>query len=95
MVCRIYPPKLQLNKATACDTEALFLNLHLSISNGCVSSKIYDKRDNFDFDMVNFPLLVWDVPRSTSYGNNISQLIRFARESSQDMRLTSMYVIKF
>ena len=47
-----------------------------------VSSKIYDKRDDFDFDIVNFPFLDGDVPRSTSYGVYISQLIRFARVSS-------------
>ena len=54
----------------------------MSISNGFFSSKIYDKRDDFDSDMVNFPFLDWDVPRSTSYGVYISQLIRFARVSS-------------
>ena len=58
------------------------MDLHLSISNGFVSSKIYDKRDVFDFDIVNFPFLDGDVPRSTSYGVYISQLIRFARVSS-------------
>ena len=47
MVNRIYPPELQLNKANTSDTEAPFLDLHLSISNGLVSSKIYDKRDDF------------------------------------------------
>ena len=82
MVNRIYPPELQLNKANTADTEAPFLDLHLSISNGFVSSKIYDKRDDFDFDIVNFPFLDGDVPRSTSYGVYISQLIRFARVSS-------------
>ena len=46
-----------------------------------VSSKIYDKRDDFDFDIVNFPFLDGDVPRSTSYGVYICQLIRFARVS--------------
>ena len=58
------------------------MDLHLSISNEFVSSKIYDKRDDFDFDIVNFPFLDGDVPRSTSYGVYISQLIRFARVSS-------------
>ena len=53
---QIYPPELQLNKANTSDTEAPFLDLHLSISNGFVSSKIYDKRDDFDFDIFNFPL---------------------------------------
>ena len=83
MVNRIYPNELQLNKANTCDTEAPFLYLHLSISNGFVSSKIYDKRDDFDFDIVNFPFLDDDIPRSTFYGVYISQLIRFARVSSQ------------
>ena len=69
-------------KIDTSDTEAPFLNLHLSISNGFVSSKIYDKRDDFDFDKVNFPFLNGDVPRSTSYGVYISQRIRFARVSS-------------
>ena len=84
MVNRIYPPELQLNKAYTSDTEAPCLDLHLSISNGFgfVSSKIYDKRDDFDFDIVNFPFLDGDVPRSTFYGVYISQLIRFAGVSS-------------
>ena len=56
MVNRNYPDELQLNKAHTSDTEAAFLDLHLSISNGFVSSKTYDKRDDFDFDTVNFPL---------------------------------------
>ena len=49
--------------------------LHLSISNDIVSTKIYDKRDDFDFEIVNFSFLDGDVPRSTSYGVYISQLI--------------------
>ena len=56
--------------------------MHLSISNEIVSTKIYDKRDDFDFEIVNFPFLDGDVPHSTSYGVYISQLIRFARASS-------------
>ena len=46
------------------DAEALFLDLHLSISDGFVKTKIYDKRDDFDFDIVNFLVLDGDVPRS-------------------------------
>ena len=45
MVKQIYSPKLQLNKANTSDTDVPFLDLHLSISNGFVSSKIYDKRE--------------------------------------------------
>ena len=82
MVNQIYPPELQLNKANTSDTEAPFFNLHLSISNGFVSSRMYDKRDDFDFDIVNSPFLDGDVPRRPSYGVYISQLIRFARVCS-------------
>ena len=78
----VNPSELQLNKANVSDAEASFLDLHLSISDGFVKTKIYDKRDDFDFDVVNFPFLDGDVPRSASYGVYISQLIRFARVSS-------------
>ena len=67
MVNHIYPSEPQLNKANSSDTEAPFLDLHLTISDSFVSSKIYDKRDDFDFDIVFFPFLDGDIPRATSY----------------------------
>ena len=79
MVHRICPSELQLNKAYASDTEAAFSDLNLSIHNDTVSTKIYDKRDDFDFDIVNFPFLDGDVPRRPSYGVNwCKYLILFA-----------------
>ena len=75
MVNQIFPPELQLNKANTSDTEAPFLDFHLSFSNGFVSSKIYDKHDKF-------PFLDGDVPCQPSYGVYISQLKRFARVCS-------------
>ena len=68
MVSQIYPSEFQRKKANTSDTEAAFLDLHLSISNDIVSTKIYDKRDDFDFEIVNLQFLDGDVPRSTSYG---------------------------
>ena len=81
MVSQIYPSELPRNKANNPDTEAAFLDLHLSISNDIVSTKIYNP-DDLDFEIVNFLFLDGDVPRSTSYGVYISQLIRFSRASS-------------
>ena len=75
IVSQIFPSGLKLNKANTSETEAVFLDMHLFISNDIVSTKIYDKRDNLDFEIVNFPFLDGDVPRSTSYGVYISQLI--------------------
>ena len=81
-VSQIYLSELKLNKANTSDTEAAFLDLYLSISNAIVSTKIYDKRDDYDFEIVYFPFIDGDVPRSSSYRVYISQLIRFVRASS-------------
>ena len=69
MVNQVYPPELQLNKAYATDTNATFL---------VVSSKIYDKRDDFKFDVVNFPFLDGDVDidHYTSYGPYVHSFLR-------------------
>ena len=58
MVKQIYPSELQLNKANSSDTEALFLDLHLTISDGFVLSKLMINGMSF-LDIVNFPLLRW------------------------------------
>ena len=89
MVGQIYPTELQLNKANSSDTEAPLLDLNLSITNGIVSSKIYDKRDDFNFEIVNFPFVDGDVPRSPSYGVYISQLKLFVLLECALMLMTS------
>ena len=73
MVDRIYPTELQLYRANSSDSEASFLDLNLCISSGTVSTKIYDRRDDFDFDIVNFffwmaippAYLIWSIHIST------------------------------
>ena len=72
MVDRIYPTELQLNRVNSTDTEALFFYLNLCISNGTVSTKIYDKRDDFDFYIVNFPFLDAMSPAYLIWGIHIS-----------------------
>ena len=79
LVVQIYSSELQLNSANTSDTKAAFWDLHLSITNDITFT---DKRGGFDFEIVSFLFLDGDVPRSTSYGVYISQLIRFARASS-------------
>ena len=82
MVGQMYPTEPQLNKTNSSDTEGPFLDLNLSITNGIGSSKIYDKGDDFNFEIVNFPFLDGDVPRACSYSVYNSQLIPFARVCS-------------
>ena len=74
---RRYKPKLDCSQL-----KSDFLDLNLSIHNDIVSTKIYDKRDDFSFDIVNFPFIDGDVPKPPSYGVYISQLIRFTRAYS-------------
>ena len=82
MVAQIYPTEIQLNNANSSDTEALFWDLNLSLTSDILSSKIYDKRGDLNFEIVNFPFLDGDVPRSPSHGVYIYQLIRFTRVCS-------------
>ena len=62
LLSQIYQPELQLNKANTFDTKAVFLDLHLSVSSDIVSTctKLYDKRDDFDFEIVDFRFLNGD-----------------------------------
>ena len=92
MISQIYPSELQVNKANTSDTEAAFLDLHLSISNDIVSTKIYDKRDDFDFEMVIFPFLNGDVPLSLHPMESIS-LNSFVLLEHLAMLLTSTLTI--
>ena len=65
MVISIHTKELELNKAKRSDNSAAFLDLDLSIENGVISSKIYDKRDSLSSNNVNFPYIDGDVPKAT------------------------------
>ena len=75
----IYPRELQLNKANTSDKETSFLDLNIKVIGSNIHTSVYDKRNDFGFSIVNFPLLSGDVPSLPSYGIYISQLVRFAR----------------
>ena len=76
----IYPSQLTVEKANKSDHLADYLDLTFTIdSGGKLSTRLYDKRDDFDFHIVNFPFLSSNIPSGPSYGVYISQLIRYAR----------------
>ncbi len=75
----IYPEELKLIKSNNNSSHTPFLDLDITIENGSLITKIYDKRDDFNFPIVNFPFLDGDIPIAPSYGIYISQLVRFAR----------------
>ena len=76
----IYPPKLEVNETTDTASSASFLDLYLEF--GQLSTKFFDKRDDFNFEIINFPNMCSNIPASPAYGVYISQLIRYARASS-------------
>ena len=76
----IYPSELTVEKANKSDHLADYLDLTFIIdSGGKLSTRLYDKRDDFDFHTVNFPFLSSNIPSGPSYDVYISQLIRYAR----------------
>ena len=84
--------KVRVSKANTTDIEPPSLDLHISIANGFVSSKTYDKRDDFDVDIVNIPFWDGDVPRHASYGVYFSQLMRFASIDVRNKCLTAKFL---
>jgi hypothetical protein len=74
---------LLLALTTDTASSASFLDLYLEFDDsGQLSTKIYDKRDDFNFKIINFPNMCSNIPASPTYGVYISQLIRYARDRS-------------
>ena len=76
----IYPQELEIKEATEQQTGVSYLDLCISIqNNGSFNTRHYDKRNDFDFPIVNFPFMSSNIPRAPAYGVYISQLLRYAR----------------
>ena len=79
-VDRIYPIELEIKETTDTVMSVSFLDIHFEIdSEGRLRTKLYDKRDYFNFPIVNFPFICSNIPAAPSYGVYISQLIRYSR----------------
>ena len=93
---RIYPPELTLNCEDKSDQEVNYLDLHLEVKDSSIQYRLFDKRDNFSFNIVNFPDLSGNVPTNQSYGVFISQLIRFARCCQQfvDFKSRTLWLVE-
>ena len=88
VIADIYPSKLQLKKTTECGTQLSYLDILITIENGKYSAAVYDKRDNFNFNIVNFPYLSSNIPSGPAYGVYISQLVRIGRICSNYTQFT-------
>ena len=88
LVDRIYPIELEIKDTTDTDRSASYLDLHLEIeSQGRLKTKLYDKRDDFNFPIVNFPFICSNIPAAPAYGVYISQMIRYSYQDFLDRGL--------
>jgi hypothetical protein len=79
-VDRIYPIEPEINDTTDTDMSTSYLDQHLEIDNeGRLRTKLYDKRDDFNSPIVNFPYIRSTFPAAPAYGVYISQMIRYSR----------------
>ena len=82
-VDRIYPMELEIKDTTDTDRSTSYLDLHLEIdSEGRLRTKLSDKRDDFNFPIVNFPFICSNIPVAPAYGVYTSQMIRYSRACS-------------
>ena len=78
----IYPRELEINETTETAASSSYLDCYLYIDNGKLTTRLYDKRDDFNSPIVNFPFLSSNIPSAPAYGVYVSQLIRYARACS-------------
>ena len=77
---RIYPIELEIKDTTDTYRSASYLDLRIEIdSEGRLRTKPYDKRDDFNFPIVNFPFICSNNPAAPACGVYISPLIRYSR----------------
>ena len=75
----IYPPELVLKKTSEDPLCISYLDISITLSQHKFATTVYDKRDNFKFDIVNFPFLDSNIPTNPAYGVYISQIVRLSR----------------
>ena len=78
-IINIYPPELTLKKTTESNSTISYLDISISICNNKYVTEVYDKRENFNFKIVNYPYMCSNIPAKPTYGVYVSQLIRISR----------------
>ena len=86
IISDIYPPEMVVSKANISVRKTHFLDLTISIYRGKFYIILYDKRNDYSFEVINYPFLDGNIPKNQSYGVFISQLVRFARINSSFQR---------
>ena len=79
----IYPKEMELKKENTDKSSATFLDINIKIENGTIITKLYDKRDNFGFDIVRMPFACSNIPSKMFYGSIGAEFLRIARATSK------------
>ena len=82
-IYQIYPRELEIKLESNNVKEVAYLDLNLKSENDILVSSVYDKRDNFSFEIVNYPYIDSCIPKKSALGVFSSQLIRYARICSK------------
>ena len=85
----IYPRELEIKEITETVASSSYLDCYLYIDNGSLTTRLYGKRDDFNFPIVNFPFLSSNIPSAPAYGVHVLQLIRYARACSNNQDFMS------
>ena len=75
-ICDVYSTELELKKTTECPTKLSYLDILVPTDNGKYLTAIFDRRDSFKFNIVNFPHMNSNIPSKPAYGVYITQLVR-------------------
>jgi len=96
VMTEIYPKELILVPDESDGSSCPFLDLKLVVKDGGISTSIFDKRDAFDFPIVNFPTLSGNIPQKSSYGVFIGELVRYARACTHlfDFRTRTLILVR-
>ena len=89
-ISKIYPDEMEVKKENTSEVSASYLELYITIQNNGFHTSLYDKRDSFNFTIVNYPFVnTSNIPTSPSYGVYSSRLIAIARacDSFKDFKL--------
>ena len=91
----IYPTELELKKENNSNSCASFFDIYIYIENGEFHTKVFDKRDNFVFDIVGMPFYCSNVPSKMFYGNTGAEFPRSSRAASKikDLYRTSKQLL--
>ena len=81
-ISELYPPEMELKNTNLTTDTCTYLDLYISVYRGKYNFKSYDKRNDFPFNIINFPHLISNIPKSPAYGVFTSQLVRLCRINS-------------